>query len=468
MKNVPLRTSCPILVLLFLLIAQAVFSMTGKSATFDEVAHLPAGYSYLVTRDFRLNPEQPPLIKILAAIPLLFLKVNFAENDNWKTASQYQLGYEFFYRLNPGDRLLFWGRIPIVLLAVMMACFVWRWAKELYGWRAGLLALFLCCLSPDVIAHSQLVTMDLGAACFSFIFFYYFYRLLHDPTRRHVLWSGVFLGLTLVSKFTTLLFLLPAMILVCVFFWPRHLRENWKENFTTFRWSGARAMVVTALVVGFIAYNILLATYLYRYQAIIGEGQMNMRWSDLMPQNGYALSAITALRNSKVFPEALVYGLLYITRSPAASVRSFYLLGEVSRAGWWYYFVVTFLFKTPIPLLILLAVSAWLYARDGRHKAEIFLIVPAVTYFALASYFKLNIGHRHLLPMYPFLFVFSSRAVAVVEKNFRLLSWAFSALLVWYVVEAIRIYPDYLAYFNEFAGGPRNGYQYLSDSNLDW
>jgi len=82
-----------------------------------------------------------------------------------------------------------------------------------------------------------------------------------------------------------------------------------------------------------------------------------------------------------------------------------------------------------------------------------------VTYFALASYFKLNIGHRHLLPMYPFLFVFSSRAVAVVEKNCRLLSWAFSALLVWYVVEAIRIYPDYLAYFNEFAGGPRNGYQ---------
>src|SRR3989344_4683436 len=155
-----------LLIFVFLI---TLFSVKDDSLTMDELAHLPAGYSYLTQKDMRLNPEHPPLIKDLAAIPLLFIKdINFPSDINsWKEDinGQWDFGREFLYNSgNPADKIIFAGRIPMILLMVFLGFFIFKWAKELFGNKASLLALFFFSFSPAFLAHGRLVTTDVGAA----------------------------------------------------------------------------------------------------------------------------------------------------------------------------------------------------------------------------------------------------------------------------------------------------------------
>src|SRR5438034_7143422 len=143
---------------------QCVLSMRLLSATFDEHAHLPAGYTYWKTGRIGLNPQHPPLVKLLCAAPLLALdpRVNWSD-PAWETGNEWRFGHVFFYEWgNDADRLLFWGRLPIVLLSLMLGVYVFRWSTERFGPRAGVLALLLYAFCPTVIAHSRFVTMALA------------------------------------------------------------------------------------------------------------------------------------------------------------------------------------------------------------------------------------------------------------------------------------------------------------------
>jgi hypothetical protein len=133
--------------------ALAIVSERHKSAVFDEIIHLPPGYAIVKMGDHRMNPLHPPLARIIAAWPLLFMDVHVEPDDlAWRTARPWEWGNRFLYRWNDGDRLLFWGRLPIVALAMVLAFAVFAWARRLWGLPAGFLALFLCVLSPDVLA----------------------------------------------------------------------------------------------------------------------------------------------------------------------------------------------------------------------------------------------------------------------------------------------------------------------------
>src|SRR5262245_12317470 len=122
---------------------QMFLALPKLSATTDEVAHLPAGYSYWITRDFRMNPEHPPLAKLIAALPLLVIKPHLDFNwPEWRDAKEYILGYGFLY-MNGADRLLFWGRIPMTLLATLGGLIVFLWAREMFGLPSGFFALGL-------------------------------------------------------------------------------------------------------------------------------------------------------------------------------------------------------------------------------------------------------------------------------------------------------------------------------------
>ena len=161
----------------------SVFSMAGDSLTMDELAHLPAGYSYLTQKDMRLNPEHPPLIKDLAAIPLLFIKdIKFpADSKAWTTDlnGQWDFGRELLFRNgNPADKMIFAGRIPMILLSIFLGFFIFKWTKELFGNKASLLALFLFSFSPTLLAHGRLVTTDVGAALGVVLATYYFLKSL--------------------------------------------------------------------------------------------------------------------------------------------------------------------------------------------------------------------------------------------------------------------------------------------------
>jgi hypothetical protein len=191
-----------------------------------------------------------------------------------------------------------------------------------------------------------------------------------------------------------------------------------------------------------------------------------MEW--VLPAEGSPLRAIaTYAADHRLLPEAWIYGQLYVFKFLR---RAAYLMGQVSTDGFLSYFPVAFAVKTPLPIVILLIASLWAIWRGGVDRRQaLFLLIPAVVYFAAAVASRMNIGLRHILPIYPFLYVLIGGVAAWLwRRSRRFARVGLAALAVWYVASNVWIYPDYLAYFNESVGGPDNGYKILLDSNLDW
>ena len=198
-------------VLLAVVIIVPAVVMTEKSATFDEVTHLPAGYSYLIERSIRYNPQHPPLIKEICALPLLLMNLRYPERPS---ENEWTFGREFLFRQD-AQRILFWGRIPALLLSLGMASLVAVWATHLWGLAGGLLALFLYAFDPTITAHSQLVTTDVGVASFSVLYLWSLRSYLRNPTWKTLLLSGLALGLALGAKFSAVV-LVPISVALLV------------------------------------------------------------------------------------------------------------------------------------------------------------------------------------------------------------------------------------------------------------
>lgn len=373
--------------------ALSLTSMRQQGTTSDERAHLPAGYTYVRLGDFRMNPEDPPLIKALAGLALLPLRPRVETADpDWRNAKEWEFGAKFLYDWNDADQLLFWGRAPVVLLTLILGVVVYCCARELYGWVAGCVALTLYLFNPDLLAHGQLVTTDLGVSLFIFLSVYLFYRALQRLTAANLVGLCLAVGMALITKLSAPL-VFPMLLLV---------GGVWV-------YAGGPAVVFPTR-----------------------EGEHSAQ-------------------------------------------RLAFLHGERSLTGWWYYFPVTFLIKTPLPLIALIILGFAFIRRDGAGLvAESMLLLPVGLYSAVSPTSNLNIGHRHLLPIYPFLIVFASKTGRYLEAHWRApgkrrwLAAGCALLLVWAAAEGLRVYLHYLAYFNQIAGGPGHGYRWLVDSNLDW
>ncbi|MDD5489614.1 MAG: glycosyltransferase family 39 protein, partial [Candidatus Moranbacteria bacterium] len=185
--------------ILAIMLAISIGTALGDAAIMDEVAHIPSGYTYVKYHDYRLNPEHPPLLKDLAGIPLQFLKVTFPANEQfWTTDAngQWNAGWRFLYLPgNNTESILFWSRLPIILLSLLLGFVIFKWAKELFGAKAGLLALALYAFDPNILGHDHYVTTDLGIAAFSVFAFYFFTKYLKKPNWKMTILAGIFLGL---------------------------------------------------------------------------------------------------------------------------------------------------------------------------------------------------------------------------------------------------------------------------------
>ncbi|HEU0092517.1 MAG TPA: glycosyltransferase family 39 protein, partial [Vicinamibacteria bacterium] len=192
--------------------ALATLSERHKSAVFDEIIHLPPGYAIVKLGDHRMNPLHPPLARVIAAWPLLFMDVHVDPDDlAWRTARPWEWGKRFLYRWNDGDHLLFWGRLPVVALAMILAVAVFLWARRLWGLPAGFLALFLCVLNPDVLAHGHLATNDLPVVLFVFLSVIAFDRVAQRVTLARVAIVALAVGAAFATKFSA--FALPPILL---------------------------------------------------------------------------------------------------------------------------------------------------------------------------------------------------------------------------------------------------------------
>jgi hypothetical protein len=435
------------LVVLFLgLFALQVFLTSRQtSPAYDETAILPAGYVFLKTGQRHVLPEQPPLISVLSALPLLALDLKLDLNDPYLTQERpnpWNVGLNFLALNNDDERIFFWGRLPVLLLALLMGYFTYRWARELYGAAAGLMALLLYAFCPTLVAHSGFTSNDVGAACFFTLSLYWLWRFAGEGTWHNLLWAGSLLGCALASKGTAVVLppVFVALMLLSAGRYPGRDRADGRvaapalaSPFAAEALRKRLLLSLSALALMFLtAFGVLYTVYLF-------------------PADPFAYAREVLLGQMVRDPSYL-----------------YYLMGEFRREGWWYYFLAAYVVKTPIPMLLLIPLALWHWLRERRGWFhEVFLLLPALALVAIVSAKAYNVGVRYLIPAYPFLFIFVSRTAPLFTRR-RLGVIAGIILAAWYVSTPVRVHPDYLAYFNELVGGPRHGIEYLDDSNIEW
>jgi len=584
-----------VVVLLFCAIfAASVISFArNASATFDEIAHLSAGYAYLHWNDYRLNPEHPPLAKDLAALPLLW-RTNWPANVDlrqgqissspadseaclryaWaislkQSDAAHYFGHFFLYGIRPGalppaeinlpptsvrldpqafynpaDDLVFWGRMPILLLGLGLAVLIFLWAREGFGFWGGTLSLLLFCFDPNFIAHSGLVTTDVGLSFFLFGAVYFLWRSCRRVEVASVILFLLFFGLAFATKFSAVL-LLPIFWLTVLgrMISPEPLLIGAAGRGKLVGFASRSAWFVGLFAAALLAaYGSIWAAYAFRYAAAkdpeaaaqaeaqilqaknstAGQPDRTTSSRESGREPGHFPIAATARRSAAIrkllptspqgaisnddilktmddvplgwneklilfaqkhhtLPEAYIYG--FIRAESISYNRPSFLLGRYSNTGFRGYFFYAFLLKTPLPTLLLIITALVFSLRRCAERPwpVIFLLGPAGLYFLVATASHLNIGIRHLLPIYPFLYVLAgglalelncwrrtTRAVAMLAIAGMI---AVSSRVVFFPANGLKYQafaPHYLAYFNELAGGPANGYKDLVDSNLDW
>ena len=484
-----------VLVLLSLILVQGLFLMSRDSPTYDEPNHITSGYSYLTTGDFRMSLAQPPAARMLMAVPLLFMKPNLpTQNQSWKQADDWTFAREFlFYSGNDADSIVFWARFPILLLSLLLGAFVFVWSKEVFGIRAAYFSLVLYVFSPNLLAHGRLATTEMPLACFAFMSSFYFWKLLKNPGVKNTLLSGLFLGLALSSKYSGIIFVLSFLMLAVVWGWRRQAgitaRPSLKALFSRGPFRHLVGCGITVVVVGMVIALLSSGASMkpvLNYAAVqtkvatFGEKQVFMFENQRVGRIAYRLASTVPVPRYVV---GMLFNHFHFKRGHLA-----YLAGEWKLGGWWYYFPVAFLLKVPLPLLVLLCI--WLYvklkSRSCFSSAELVLFcVPVVSLLWSMAFVRLNIGFRHILFILPFFHVLLGSVVSAspkvapgnaeesavsstVPRLSRLKMFFLLALLLWYCFESLLIFPHHLAYFNELAGGPRGGVNWLVDSNLDW
>ncbi|MFC1700544.1 ArnT family glycosyltransferase [Patescibacteria group bacterium] len=468
--------------LLVLMLGLAFFSMRGDSATMDELAHTPAGYSYITQKDMRLNPEHPPLLKDLAGLSVwLGSKITgksivFPKTTNWteKLNGQWEFGRDLLYRNgNDADSIIFWGRLPMLLIMLILGIYVFKWAHELYGNKAGLLALFLYSLSPTFIAHGRYVTTDVGAAAAFFISIYYLVKWVNNQNKKNLIIAGIVFGLALLTKFSLVLLIPYFVFIVMAWSLINYNKDTKLPHFTAIVRSLAIPLI-SLFLIGIIGMALIWPVYKFHilnypetrqtFDTIANLGSYGNR---LLADSVIWMSEKSILRPYGQFFHGL---LMVIQRSVGGNTT--YFLGEISRFGWRSYFPIVFSIKVPLVFLILILIAFLTSARNIKklfkkeNFAEFALLSFFILYWVMSIRSTLNIGVRHVLPIFPILYVLISGQIIKIKN--KKLNIFLIIMLLWYAIGTIKIYPNFLTYFNEIAGGPENGYKYAIDSNLDW
>jgi 4-amino-4-deoxy-L-arabinose transferase-like glycosyltransferase len=451
--------------------AVALLASRTKSATFDEPIHLPPGYVSLTLGDHRMNPDHPPLVRRLAALPLLFLDVKWDPEDfAWKTGRPWEFGKRFLFRWNDAETLLFWGRLPILGLGAGLLLAVYFFTRRHYGEPAALLAVLLGAANPDLLAHGAIVSTDLGITAFVFATVAAFVRVAEHVTVPRVLLAGTLLGAACATKFSGV-GLLAMLGLPALLFALDREPLGYGERALTTRSAKLAAFALVFATMGALALGVVWAAYGFHSPMAV-DPEANARifdWLTVAPRSPAVRALFDGVRQVGLLPDAWVWGFLHFLAHTEG--RPSFLWGELG-TGWPHYFLVTFLVKTPLPLLVLFGGGLVTAARTAAaRRVEWLVLFPLGLFFALSLMQSINIGHRHLLPVYPFVLVVAGRVAALARgprARGRGVAAAVLVLATAQVATTARAFPHYLAYFNEAIGGSSQGFRYLVDANLDW
>lgn len=474
----------------------AVASAWNDSLIVDEIPHVGAGYSYVRMFDMRLNPEHPPLAKALAALPLRFMTLDESvfETSQWQidVNGQWNFGRRLIFDSgNNAILITHLVKIPMLSFFVIAGIFVFLWTKKRYGSKAALLALALYAFCPTVLAHARFVTTDVPALFGIIVSSYCFIAYLKDPTVKRFWFAVLALGLALLCKFSTVLLIPYFIILAVVWMFSTGRNEsNQKQQFLLF---GKSLLIILFSFVFVIWPFYFILSFNYPVDVQLNATQKLLAPN---PHQNYA-RVVVWMADKPVLRSLAVYGtglLMVVHRSEGGNQVYFNGVVEEKTAGPKYFPFVYFI-KEPLAWWALVATAFifFLYSlistkKNRRinipslikdHFDELAMILWLGIYWYTSIRSTLNIGVRHLLPIYPFTIILVSGQLSLLYHaikrrstsfNVRLLAYEIFLFLMlgWFAFENLSVFPYYLSYFNETVGGPKGAYRYVVDSNLDW
>ena len=458
--------------LLLLHFGLAVSSVRYKSNTFDEIIHLTAGYTYWKFNDYRFQPENGNLPQRWVTLPLLLQSQAFPEivHNVWDA------GHEFFFKLgNDPEAMLHWGRIMVVLLSMALGFVVFLISRNLFGPLGGIISLILYAFSPTMLAHGRLTTSDMAAALFFIASIQSLWSMMHHMTWFSMAGASAAVCCLLLSKMSGVL-IVPIFIVLCAIrlirgdpltIKFRRSKQVLGRKKQTVWFLFATATITAVCLMG------IWGAYGFRFVAASDfppySGFSFSSWDEKLAKTGMPGAGIRFMRDRQMLPEAYLYGFAHVLSY--GQKRGAFMNGRYSDHGWWYFFPFCLAVKTPLisMLILLLSIFALLTVRKS---GDLYNMSPQLTlaaiYFVVAVSASLNIGHRHILVFYPVMFILAggvARQYGRFKRVFLCLSPVFLFVLI---LETQVLWPDYLAFFNAAAGGPRNGYRLLVDSSLDW
>lgn len=455
----------------------ASWAAVSDGLTFDESSHITCGLSHLETGDFRLSGDHPPLARMWLALPHLFVSHRSVFNDEvpgasaaWERGNYFFVAKPLFCDANRPETFLLPSRaMALMVFAATLVC-IYAFAKKEFGESGALVSTLLAAFSPTMLAHGHLATLDMSAALTTLLTLVTFARMLERDTVISVVAAGLCLGAGFVTKYSGLL-IPPALLIMAL---------------VVVRRNPIRVIILTGGSF-LVAWLVIWATYGFSYSPfnppspqvrMMGSFEtqsMDEAWHEIFtnwkgfPYNDLSHTFLAGARKWRLLPEAYLFGVTSLLKS--GEQRPAYLNGTFSTSGWRAYFPMAFALKSTLPELLLVALgvvlSIWqLLKRKSTNTLLLGALSFAIIYWSASIFSNLNIGIRHLLPLYPLMFIFSGSCAAFLTRRFG--GALVGLLLVAHCAVALAYAPRYISFFNEFAGGPAGGLQYLADSNIDW
>lgn len=417
--------------------ALLVLGARANSLSMDEPLHIVAGYIFLGRWPdglwYLAQRLPPPLLNVMEASLFFISRPNIplehlaGWNHNFLTYTDAFLPY-----LQPLDRIAVLARTPMMFLTVLLGALVFRWGKDLAGFKGGWLALAWLTFDPLLLAHGRLANTDSGVTWFGLVTLYATWRWAQRPSWRWTWLIGISLGLTLLAKFSAFLW---GGAVGCIVLWT--LVRRWQTE-------GLRCLA-QSLVIGISAFLLLWGAF------------------------GFTIGQTAQLP----FPlPAPLYWDAFLTQQSTAADRIFIAFDQLWQGPHWWYFPLNFLIKNPLPFLIASGSGGYFFIKLARRRFDYALLLVFPVLYTLASMSGgMNVSYRHLLPVHPFLYLIGATGMVHGLRSY-LSRWPvkLAAVLLgcWYVGGTLVIFPDELAYFNELVGGPEGGYRYLVDYTQDW
>lgn len=474
----------------------SITSISNKSATRDEDKHLVRGVMLIETGDYRLNKHHPILANVITAIPQKFnpnLEVPQTEDSElWDKADKDGLAWEL-QKINSGDdgtnhrkfvyEVLNLSRYVVIVFMALSGIGLYFLVKEEFGFIVAILFSVLYYFSPNIIAHSRLVTTDSMIIPVAFWSTFELFRYFKYGKNKFLILFGISALLSILIKYSALpLIFFWTIALIIHEFNNSQYKKILKRIFNSIKKPALLILTWFILLTAAYGFNFktLQETNYQDYEKINAHLSNFEALGETSPTLSKAVTRF--YRDVKLpFPE-YIQGFLENVIFHDIYGHDSYLWGQYSSFGWWYYFPVAMATKMPVPILlgILCLIGYGIYTiyskvKTGKRLKEytklkpvsIFIIIP-VLYFLLSINSSINLGLRHILVIFPFIYL----GLAVLSKkaleklNFS--KFIIPSLLIWYVIASFSIHPHYIEYFNVIVGGPKNGYKYLLDSNLSW